>query len=44
MADLLDARDSCATLEFLGLKLGYPALGVSEVSAAPRRDLAGGGS
>jgi len=44
MADVLDARDSCATLEFLGLKFGYPALGVSEVSAAPRRDLAGGGS
>ncbi len=44
MADVLDARDSCATLEFLGLELDYPALGVSEVSAAPRRDLAGGGS
>jgi hypothetical protein len=44
MADVLDAHDSCARLEILGLKLDYPALGVSEVSAAPRRELPGGGS
>jgi len=44
MADVLEARDSCATLEFLGLSFDYPALGVSEVSAAPRRELPGGGS
>jgi len=44
MADVLAAPDSCATLEFLGLSFDYPSLGVSEVSAAPRRELAGGGS
>ena len=44
MTDVLDAPDSCATLEFLGLSFDYPALGVSEVSAAPGRELTGGGS
>ena len=44
MADVLDASDACATLEFLGLSFDYSGLGVSEVSAAPRRDLPGGGS
>jgi len=43
MADVLETPDSCATLEFLGLKLDYPSLGVSEVSAAPPT-AAGGGS
>jgi hypothetical protein len=44
MADVLESPNSCATLEFLGLSFDYPAFGVSEVSAAPRRDLPGGGS
>jgi hypothetical protein len=44
MADVLDTPDSCARLEFLGLSFDYPALGVSEVSAAPRRDRTRDGS
>ena len=43
MVDVLDTRDSCATLEFLGLTFDYPVFGVAEVSAAPRRDGTGGG-
>src|SRR2546426_7169162 len=44
MADLLESPNSCATLELLGLSFDYPSLGVSEVSAATRRENAGGGS